>query len=379
MSSRTGTLLASVPKTSRILEIGPSFNPIAPKSQGWNSASLDHMSREGLVKKYRGYPDIDVTRIETVDFVWTDGLISDAVPAEQHGSFDVFLASHVIEHTPDFVGFLDAAATLLKPDGVVILAIPDKRYCFDYFQQITTTGQVLDAHLTHRSRHGGVRAFDHFAYSVTNGGEQTWPQRPSNGIRMLHKLEDAHQLWHVFETAPQYQDLHAWHFVPPSFELILLELARIGETDWQPERVTPTMGWEFFAWLRRGAQARIGTMSDEALNARRVTLLKRSLLETQAQIDWLLAGEPELIAEHAAVSGWATPAQSGAMASVLEDARIDNAALRHRLAVVEAEAMAARQRVAALEASTSWRVTEVIRMLSDRMRQMRTTLTRQRH
>jgi hypothetical protein len=61
MSSRTGTLLASVPKTSRILEIGPSFNPIAPKSQGWNSASLDHMSREGLVKKYRGYPDIGRT------------------------------------------------------------------------------------------------------------------------------------------------------------------------------------------------------------------------------------------------------------------------------------------------------------------------------
>ena len=161
MPDRAELLLGSVPTSSRIIEVGPSVNPVAPRSRGWNSASIDHLDRAGLRVKYATHPGVDI--IEPVDFVWTSGLLSDAVPAEQHGSFDVFLASHVIEHTPDLIGFLDAAQVLLKPEGVVVLAVPDKRYCFDYFQPPTTTGQVLDAHAKHRQRHSGERAFDHFA------------------------------------------------------------------------------------------------------------------------------------------------------------------------------------------------------------------------
>jgi hypothetical protein len=114
LPNRTKILLEQVPRDARILEIGPSFNPIAPKSEGWNSVSIDHLTREDLVAKYTGHPGVDVGRIEPVDFVWTSGILSDAVPPEQHGSFDAFLASHVIEHMPDLVAFLDAAATLLS-------------------------------------------------------------------------------------------------------------------------------------------------------------------------------------------------------------------------------------------------------------------------
>lgn len=305
MPSRAESLLGSFPKNSRIIEIGPSFNPIAPKSKGWNSASIDHLTREGLAAKYEAHPGVDVSMIEPVDFIWTGGMLSDAVPQEQHGSFDVFLASHVIEHTPDLIAFLDAAQTLLKQDGTVVLAVPDKRYCFDYFQPLTTTGQVLEAHAKHRQRHSGERAFDHFAYAVTDGGAESWGQRPSQGVQLLHGLEFAAQSYALFENSPDYQDLHAWHFVPSSFELLMLELGRLGETDWRVEYVTPTAGCEFFVWLHRGAGAQIVSIPVDELNCKRVALLKRSLLEAQAQIDWLLASEPGL-AEHAALSTWAT-------------------------------------------------------------------------
>ena len=78
-----------------------------------------------------------------------------------HGTFDAFVASHVIEHTPDLIAFLDSAAALLKPEGVVVLAVPDKRYCFDYFQPLTTTGQIIESHSELRSRHNRRLAFDH--------------------------------------------------------------------------------------------------------------------------------------------------------------------------------------------------------------------------
>ena len=76
MPTRAEIMLAAVPRDGRIIEIGPSFNPLAPKSEGWNSFSIDHLTREGLVAKYTGHPGVDVGRIEPVDFVWTGGFLS---------------------------------------------------------------------------------------------------------------------------------------------------------------------------------------------------------------------------------------------------------------------------------------------------------------
>jgi hypothetical protein len=362
--SRTETMLGSISKHSRIIEIGPSFNPIAPKSNGWNSAAIDHLTREGLASKYAAHPDVDVGKIEAVDFVWTDGLLSDAVPPEQHGSFDVFLASHVIEHTPDLIAFLDAAQILLKKDGVVILAVPDKRYCFDYFQPPTTTGQVLEAHTKHRRRHSGERAFDHYAYAATDGGAESWGQRASQGIRLIHSLEIARQTYSLVGDSTDYHDLHAWHFVPSSFELLLLELGALGETDWRIERIAPTVGWEFFAWLRRGANTRVRSMPTEELQSQREALLKRMLLETQAQIDWLLASEPQLTTEQNGVSSWATPLMYESAIAALAKTQMEVAELRSRLAVAESRGSAAMQRISAFETSTSWRVTAPLRSLA---------------
>ena len=380
MADRAELLLGSVPKSSRIIEVGPSVDPVAPRSRGWNSASIDHLNQDGLRVKYATHPGVD--NIEPVDFVWTSGLLSDAVPAEQHGSFDVFLASHVIEHTPDLIGFLDAAQVLLRPEGVVVLAVPDKRYCFDYFQPPTTTGQVLDAHAKHRQRHSGERAFDHFAYAVTDGGEQAWARRPSKGIRLIHGLAAASETYARFENSLDYDDVHAWHFVPSSFELLMLELGWLGATDWRIDQLTRASNWEFFAWLRRGAVGQLAALPTEALEARRVTLLKRSLLEIQEQIDWLLASEPELREQQAMVSyGAAPPMYQAALTALeqsradmarsraeIEQSRVEIAGLHDRLRASEANYVDATRRLAEMHNATFWRATAPLRNLLDRLR-----------
>jgi SAM-dependent methyltransferase len=292
--TRSEILLASVPKTARIFEIGPSFSPIAPKAEGWNTWSLDHTSREGLIAKYTGHQGVDVQRIEEVDFIWTGGPITEAVPSELHGTFDAFIASHVLEHTTDLIGFLDSAATLLKPTGTMIFAIPDKRYCFDYFQPLTTTGHVLRARTERRSRHTPCTAFENVAYVTKESHGIAWGQHPTRDLAFLHTLEQAKEWFSSMETRDEYADMHAWRFVPPSFELIILELARLGDTDWQVDRIGEAKGCEFFAWLRRGGKAAAAALEANELNARRMVLMKRSLLEIQTQIKWLLAGEPGL-------------------------------------------------------------------------------------
>ena len=357
MLTRTEILLSSVPRSTRIIEIGPGSNPIAPKSEGWNSASLDHLNREGLMEKYKAHPEIDVSRIEPVDFVWTGGALSDAVPAQQHGTFDLLLASHVIEHTPDLVAFLDSAATLLSPDGATVLVVPDKRYCFDYFQSLTTTGELLEAHAQHRFRHTRRQAFDHLAYGVTDGGIGAWGQHPIQGIRLIHDLENPLDAFRTINDQTGYTDLHAWCFVPSSFELLLLELACLGQTDWRVDRITSAAGPEFIVWLLRGGRAHVGSLSAAEISAQRVALLKHVLLEVQAQADWLLASEPELI-----------NGQPLDPVTALGRTRHENANLRDRLALVEAQHAAALQKLAAFESSTSWRITAPLRRVIDGVR-----------
>jgi SAM-dependent methyltransferase len=294
MTCRAEVLLAPVSPNARIIEIGPSYNPIAPKAAGWNTYTMDHLTKEGLVAKYRDHPGVDIDRIEEVDCVWVSGTLEDAVPTDLYGTFDAFIASHVIEHTPDLIAFLDSAAALLKPDGVVVLAIPDKRYCFDYFQPLTTTGMVLAAHVERRSRHTQCVAFDHLAYAVENGGVGAWGQHPSGEFRFFHLLEEAFDLFSTIEACESYVDLHTWRFTPASFQLLLLELARLGKTDWKVERTTAAEGCEFFAWLRRGGLVAAASLSSAELAERRLALLKCTLIEIYAQVSWLLAGEPRL-------------------------------------------------------------------------------------
>lgn len=56
-------------KNGRGLEIGPSHNPIAPKSKGFNVQILDHADADELRSKYKNH-DVNVGNIEEVDFVW---------------------------------------------------------------------------------------------------------------------------------------------------------------------------------------------------------------------------------------------------------------------------------------------------------------------
>ena len=292
--TRNERLLGPINRSMRIIEIGPAFAPTAPKADGWNVCSIDHISRDDLAAKYTGHAGVDVSRIEEVDFVWTSGPLSSAVPERLHGSFQALIASHVIEHAPDLLAFLDSAADLLTVDGVVALAIPDKRYCFDYFKPLTLTGDVLAAHDPSRSRHSRGNAFNEVAYAAVANGSIAWTQEPIRELGLVHQLAEARDFFNALSNPEndRYYDMHAWRFTPSSFALVMLELAWLEKTDWSVDQFTAASGCEFLAWLRRGGRARALSLSDQELAARRLSLLKQMLLETQEQVDFFSGDYP---------------------------------------------------------------------------------------
>ena len=79
-----------------------------------------------------------------VDFIWDDGKpLREAIPANL--VFDYVIASHVIEHAPDMIGWLRQVAGVLRTGGILSLAVPDKRFTFDEGRELTTLDQLLTA------------------------------------------------------------------------------------------------------------------------------------------------------------------------------------------------------------------------------------------
>ena len=151
------------------LEIGPLHAPIAPKRDGWRVETLDHADADTLRTRYRNSPDVDASLIEDVDYVSDGRSLAEVVGGRNR--YDWILASHVAEHVPDFLGFLLDCETILKSSGKLVLALPDKRQCFDAFRPPSRTGEVLQAHLEKRARHTPGQGFDFLANSIELDGK----------------------------------------------------------------------------------------------------------------------------------------------------------------------------------------------------------------
>lgn len=270
-----------------ILELGPSHAPIAPKSAGWNTHVVDYTDEQGLLAKFAGDAAVDPSRIEEVDSIWAGQPLHQAVPAALHGSFNLLIASHVAEHLPDLIGFLQSAETLLSPAATIALAIPDRRFCFDYFKPGTLTGDVLEASLLQRRFHAPRSAWNHVAYSVDADGTGAWGQHPVRSFAFKDAIPRAVEAARrMAQPEPAvFEDFHCWHFTPASFRLVMLELGLIGAIDWHIEALHGPQGCEFLVRLRRGT----GLGPDlAAYQTQRLMLLREVLIETRTQLDYLL-------------------------------------------------------------------------------------------
>lgn len=248
--SRRDKLLNGVDLDGLGLEIGPSFAPILPKSAGHRIETLDHATREELVDKYSS-SGVDTSKIEPVDHVWHGEPLDEVIGARER--YDYILASHVIEHTPDLVAFLQQCETLLKPGGVLSLAVPDQRYCFDLLRPLSTTGEVLQAHVERRKRHAPGIVFDHFSTLAYLDGQPSWRAGSGGRLAFGHTEAEARAMFDRAVSSDEYLDVHNWRFTPATMALILYDLAAMGLTGLRScSRLEPE-GMEFYVQLGKGA------------------------------------------------------------------------------------------------------------------------------
>jgi SAM-dependent methyltransferase len=246
--SREDKALYAVNRKGLGLEIGPSHNPIAPKKRGFNVHILDHATAADLRSKYDGH-GVNLDNIEEVDFVWTGQPLTALIG--QTRCYDWIIASHVIEHVPDLISFLQQCEALLKADGVLSLVIPDKRYCFDHFSPPTSAGHLLDAWSEKRTRPSHGQVFDHFANASVRDGSIVWSPGGGGANALVHTLGEAREIWTLSRSASEYVDVHCWRFTPASFRLVLSDLQALGLTGLGIRAGFDTMGCEFYVSLAK--------------------------------------------------------------------------------------------------------------------------------
>jgi SAM-dependent methyltransferase len=216
---RRAKLLAHVDVAGgRGLEIGPLINPTVTRDAA-NIFYLDHASTEELRAKYADDPAIDASKITSVDFVW--GAQSMLEATKSQAPFDYVIASHVLEHVPDFAGWLGEVESVLSAGGRLSIAVPDRRYTFDVRRRPSDISEVVEASLLGFRRPSVRATFDHFYRFAEVDTGQMWQGAPGHNDPPF-EMSTALSLARVAAESSDYVDTHCWVFSPSE----LLELLR---------------------------------------------------------------------------------------------------------------------------------------------------------
>ncbi|UQE03282.1 methyltransferase domain-containing protein (plasmid) [Bradyrhizobium japonicum] len=202
--------------------MGPSYNPLLPKSKGFNVETVDHADAATLRRKYGE----NASQIEEVDYVSDGRSLLELIGQKE--KYDFVFASHVIEHVTDIVRFIQDCEALLKPNGVLVLAVPDKRFCFDTLRPVSTIGQALQAYIEMRSRHTPGMLFDHLLSICTKAGGIVWIEPTFDDVALMHDPKQAQDLFDLSQKDTEYNDIHAWQFTPTFFRYFIKTLRSLG-------------------------------------------------------------------------------------------------------------------------------------------------------
>jgi len=328
-------------RRSRGVEIGPLAAPVVSKTES-DVLYVDHLDTAALREKYAADPDIDVDRIVPVDAVWGELRLRDCFAGA--APFDYVVASQVIEHVPDMIGWMQEIAEILRPGGRLILAIPDRRYTFDYLRQPTRLNELIDAWLRRNRRPMPAQIFDYAANIVDLDFLTAWQRLPDPGaLRRYGDLAFALRKSKEAVREGTYIDVHCWVFTAASLLALLADLAELGLLPfrclafWEAEINTNEMTLVLERYAGATPAEKAAARADFAARARR---------SREAEAAAICAADPNL--------------QS---ISVLEQ---QNTLLQRDIAALKERVQALEGTIAALRASRSWRLTRPLR----RLRQM---------
>jgi SAM-dependent methyltransferase len=311
----------------RGLEVGPLMSPFVAKSDG-DVVYVDHADTATLRQKYAADPNVEVDRIVEVDAVWGECSLLECLDGRK---VDYVIASHVAEHVPDLVTWLQEIEAVLASGGELRLALPDKRFTFDCLREEARFTDLIHAYIM-RARQPLPHALLDCVLDVAANADA---ERICRGSQLRADIERCFSFEHALEfvrdarESGKYIDVHCWVVTPRRFAELMERLVAVGLVRFACTDFVDTILGSF---------------------------------------DFYVAMQPSSDKDHAMAS-WRR------MAKVSRDdphGGITNprSAQLTEPALTSDEAIWLRNRIAAMEASTSWRVTAPLRAAARLLRKI---------
>jgi hypothetical protein len=255
------------PGSQKGLEFGALNNPVIRPAQG-DIRFVDYATTERL----RAHPHastIDKNAIVDVDYVWSgSGPLADVIETAE--LFDYGIASHVIEHVPNVLGWFHGIADVLKPGAFFNLAVPDKRYTFDVKRRLSTLGEIIEAYLLQYQQPSVRQMFDHCydARAIEPGG--IWKQDINTDTISRFCGNNALQLAYAqaleITKYNRYYDSHCWVFTPLSFLKLVEDLCKLNLFPFILRDFFSTEVGEFEFFVHFEKPTEIGTVKSKEQN-----------------------------------------------------------------------------------------------------------------
>lgn len=261
-SKRLAELTKYVDRNQVGIEVAPYFNHALPKKEGYKTLVMDVFETETLreyARKDKSIPDDKISDIENVDIVGdASDIAALARPVIGADGIGFVVSSHNFEHLPNPIKFLKGCSEILVEGGIVSMAIPDYRACFDHYRMPTRLSDWLRAYYEDSDTVAPERIFD--AEAVGADYHDGVSIRQSYNIDRV--LPDKFVPWtdlktsfstylQRLENAGPYADRHFSVLFGHSFELMLRDLVYLELLDFEILEVTETRGHEFFVHLRK--------------------------------------------------------------------------------------------------------------------------------
>lgn len=230
----------------KILEIGCGGNPFLV---GDTVKYFETLDCETLKRNYLKVGRSIDNCPKDFDFISPTGDLSVV-----NDKFDIIFSAHVVEHVPDLIEHLQNVGKILNKGGLYILIVPDKRYCFDYYNAESTITEVIDAFVNERKIPRLADVINIVYTRTHNNAVRHWlgdhgerygyrntPLEPDAHVQIMDeqffddgKGINSNSLLNLIEKyaealdKEEYISAHNWRFTPDSFGYIVNLLNALG-------------------------------------------------------------------------------------------------------------------------------------------------------
>lgn len=252
--SRCSSVLGRCPTERRGIEIAPYFNPITDRDRH-DVLYVDCIDNDEILRKAKENPGSVGRLVPRIDVVWVPGRrLADCIGPE---CLHYAVASHVLEHVPNPVGWLQEILDILEPGGVIAIVLPNRERSMDYYRNPTTFAQIVGWSIEKPARPTPTQVMDFLSQSFEDDGTIDFdgPVPSFEQARRHYTDLQAVDFAEFVAREDQYLDVHCSVWTPASFTEVFTRLIATGRMDVEIEG--PFTGFpgstaaEFLVYLRK--------------------------------------------------------------------------------------------------------------------------------